>query len=482
MPKTKYLFQFLFLCIFYLATICGAIAKSQFDVSGFWNTDWGPMQINATPVTGGTYSISGYWMQGDERGEIKSGTYDPNTGSIRFHFSMPTINQQGDATLKLSPEGRSVSGTYIQNNQDPVNLHMNRPEAKFIVAGAKPASSASTAKANPVEKSEPKKDSTAPITLDQAQMVTPAKVINGLPIGGRAVIPIPHFESPILVKSEGCKKRLKINSDVLFDPEKSELNEGSARTLVVLGPVVRDFGNHPVLVEGHTDAVGSEEEAQKLSEARAQAVLDWLNKTRTIQGIATMKGFGSKVPIAPNQSGGTDNPTGRAKNRRIEVTIDTCLKVERVDKKLKMSSAEYNEGMEAISKQDWEAAASCFQRALVENREDMDAHFQMGFVKNQSKDYGTAVDELNRVIEKDPNDADANLQIGIAYMQWNRVYEALQYLKKSCELNPKNAQAVYQLALAYKKSNDTENFNAQKKILEELDAGLAGKLDVGLDP
>ncbi len=439
------------------------------------------MQINASQSSGGTYSISGYWMQGDERGEIKSGTYDPNTGAVRFRFFMPPNKTPGEALLKMGTEGRSLSGTYTQNNQDPATWHLNRSEAKFITDKSKPSSMTPAAKMNPTEQSEVKKS--APITLDQAQMAQPAKFLNAMPVGGRAILPILNVETPILVKIEGCKKRLIVSADMLFDSDKWELTEGSARTLVVLGPVIRDFGNHPVMVEGHTDSIGTDENNQKLSERRAQAVLDWLNKTRCVLGVVSIKGFGKKMPLTQNTfPNGSDNPSGRAKNRRVEITIDTCLNVQKAENKQKVSSKEYkdyNEGMEAIHKKDWENAAACFQRALTVNRDDMDAHFQLGYAKNQSKDFSVAVDELNKVIEANPLDADANLQIGIGYFGLNRVHEALQYLKQSCELNPKGAQAVFQLALAYKRLNDLENFNSQKKILEELDPEMAKTLQSG---
>src|SRR2546421_430108 len=75
-----------------------------------------------------------------------------------------------------------------------------------------------------------------------------------------------------------------------------------------------------VSIEGHTDSKGSEEYNQRLSERRAEAVASALDREGVSQSRTHARGFGKKYPIAPNQnSDGSDNPPGRAKNRRVEV-------------------------------------------------------------------------------------------------------------------------------------------------------------------
>jgi OOP family OmpA-OmpF porin len=74
-------------------------------------------------------------------------------------------------------------------------------------------------------------------------------------------------------------------------------------------------------VQGHTDNVGGDDYNQKLSDSRANAVVEWLRA----QGIAadrlTPHGYGLKMPIADN---GSDE--GRAKNRRVEIKKQDCGK------------------------------------------------------------------------------------------------------------------------------------------------------------
>jgi len=69
-------------------------------------------------------------------------------------------------------------------------------------------------------------------------------------------------------------------------------------------------------IEGHTDATGSAEINQKLSAARAQAVLTFLKEMGVPEARMTAKGFGPDQPIAPN-----DTAEGRARNRRVEIIL-----------------------------------------------------------------------------------------------------------------------------------------------------------------
>ncbi len=71
-----------------------------------------------------------------------------------------------------------------------------------------------------------------------------------------------------------------------------------------------------VEIDGHTDSVGSDAYNQRLSQARAQAVVEYLVKHGISRDRLVAKGFGETKPVAPN-----DTPEGRAKNRRVEFKI-----------------------------------------------------------------------------------------------------------------------------------------------------------------
>jgi hypothetical protein len=94
--------------------------------------------------------------------------------------------------------------------------------------------------------------------------------------------------------------------------------------------MIQKLGPHPVKVEGHTDGKGTEEYNQTLSEKRAERVKNWLleNHVAPVAAVST-EGFGKRKPVAPNtKPDGSDNPQGRALNRRVEIVVDTCKSVE----------------------------------------------------------------------------------------------------------------------------------------------------------
>jgi outer membrane protein OmpA-like peptidoglycan-associated protein len=70
------------------------------------------------------------------------------------------------------------------------------------------------------------------------------------------------------------------------------------------------------MVEGHTAAIGRPEGEQELSLRRAKRITDELTRRGIPAERFIYKGWGGAKPLAPN----TDEP-GRARNRRVEITI-----------------------------------------------------------------------------------------------------------------------------------------------------------------
>jgi outer membrane protein OmpA-like peptidoglycan-associated protein len=118
---------------------------------------------------------------------------------------------------------------------------------------------------------------------------------------------------------------VNLQSDVLFDFDKAEIKPAAEQALARVALIIRKKGTGKVLIEGHTDAMGSVAYNQKLSERRAMAVKNWLVQHGAIvPDRMVTKGYGESRPVAPNTNAdGTDNPEGRAKNRRVEITIAT---------------------------------------------------------------------------------------------------------------------------------------------------------------
>ena len=119
--------------------------------------------------------------------------------------------------------------------------------------------------------------------------------------------------------------RIELAADVLFDFDKSELRPEAAPSLEKVAEVLRSRAESPVTIEGHTDGKASDAYNQPLSEKRAQAVRLWLiRKGGASAARISTRGWGKSKPIAPNSKpDGSDNPEGRKKNRRVEITVRT---------------------------------------------------------------------------------------------------------------------------------------------------------------
>lgn len=139
-------------------------------------------------------------------------------------------------------------------------------------------------------------------------------------------IQVPKGIEAVKKQEDGkCIRRVTVVGDALFDFDKSGLRNDAEVTLAAAGPEIAKAGGHKITVIGHTDAIGSDAYNDRLSEARARTVRDWLASHAFVPGDTGVKGMGKRQPIAANSKpDGSDDPEGRQKNRRVEVDIDTC--------------------------------------------------------------------------------------------------------------------------------------------------------------
>jgi OOP family OmpA-OmpF porin len=125
-------------------------------------------------------------------------------------------------------------------------------------------------------------------------------------------------ETPQYAASESgpvvSKRSYSINFDTgkaTFTPEGAHTMQGLKDSLAITGLFIQ--------VDGYTDNTGSEQINQSLSEARAGAVKDWLQKHAPRNFPDTrfrIAGHGSQNPIATNETA-----AGKAANRRVEITL-----------------------------------------------------------------------------------------------------------------------------------------------------------------
>jgi outer membrane protein OmpA-like peptidoglycan-associated protein len=117
---------------------------------------------------------------------------------------------------------------------------------------------------------------------------------------------------------------INLQADVLFDLGKAEIRPEAEAALDKVGAVIQQFPNSKVWIDGYTDSIGSQKKNLALSKERAGAVKRWLVKKRGLPARnITTEGFGEEKPVAPNiNADGSDNPEGRAQNRRVQITVE----------------------------------------------------------------------------------------------------------------------------------------------------------------
>ncbi len=109
---------------------------------------------------------------------------------------------------------------------------------------------------------------------------------------------------------------VKFDSNTLFDVNSSELKAGAKSNLDNLAGIMTKYEKTNIHISGHTDATGTDDLNQKLSEKRAQAVSGYLTGKGVTATRFTVVGHGESKPIASN-----DTPEGRQLNRRVEIII-----------------------------------------------------------------------------------------------------------------------------------------------------------------
>lgn len=128
----------------------------------------------------------------------------------------------------------------------------------------------------------------------------------------------------LAIKETSTEVQIDLNADVLFDFDKADVLPKAEDTLTKAANIIKERGpKGSVRVEGHTDGKGDENYNMKLSLRRAESVRSWFVQKGGLSGVNfTTKGFGKTQPVAPNTNpDGSDNPEGRAKNRRVTIVI-----------------------------------------------------------------------------------------------------------------------------------------------------------------
>ena len=146
-------------------------------------------------------------------------------------------------------------------------------------------------------------------------IVAPAPVPEPVPEPVPVVVPPPPpAPKPVIIE----KGRQTLN--VEFDFDKATIKKGYYQDIDSLVQVMKDYPDLKVVIEGHTDSVGTAAYNKKLSQQRAEAVKKYMAEKGIDANRLKAQGFGEEKPIASNET-----KEGRQQNRRVEAAVDYMI-------------------------------------------------------------------------------------------------------------------------------------------------------------
>ena len=118
------------------------------------------------------------------------------------------------------------------------------------------------------------------------------------------------------VERVGESIRVIFDSGILFSTGSSTITATSRSNIEQLARILNRYNDTNIVIEGHTDNIGSESTNQLLSERRAESVATLLKAYGVSGGRVSPVGYGETRPVSTNET-----ETGRRLNRRVEVLI-----------------------------------------------------------------------------------------------------------------------------------------------------------------
>lgn len=144
--------------------------------------------------------------------------------------------------------------------------------------------------------------------------LVPKKPVAPAPAAAPAPAPAPAPKpAPVVAPAP---KQITLSTDALFDFDKAIVKPAGKKALDAVVVEAKDISIERVVVEGHTDSIGTDAYNQKLSERRAAAVKAYLIEKGVNPSKIETKGAGETKPVADNKT-----RAGRAQNRRVEVQL-----------------------------------------------------------------------------------------------------------------------------------------------------------------
>lgn len=136
----------------------------------------------------------------------------------------------------------------------------------------------------------------------------------------------------------------------------------------------------------------------------------------------------------------------------------------------------FEQGNELARKDEDQAAAEIFQRAISLDPDFADAHLRLamslevlGKKDEAEEEYKKAAEAYQKFVRRNQKDAKAHFNMGLAYNRLGKPEEAVKAFRQAVKLEPENSDSLYELGIAYGKARlYQESYNALQKA-NELD-------------
>ena len=125
---------------------------------------------------------------------------------------------------------------------------------------------------------------------------------------------------------EGIK--ITFDSGILFAHNSAQLSSTAMQNIEELAKTLKKYGDTNVLIQGHTDATGSDQYNLNLSQRRANSVRAFTTRQGVASNRITTEGFGERMPVASNNTA-----AGKQANRRVEIAIYANEKLKKAAEK-----------------------------------------------------------------------------------------------------------------------------------------------------
>jgi len=171
-------------------------------------------------------------------------------------------------------------------------------------------------------------DGTYSFTLEEHQLLTVKAGATGF-ISKSAAMSMPadaeeekmNYPDLCLLPEPPAVDEKFVIENVYYDFNKAALKSESHPALDEVVKMLNTYPDMVIELGAHTDSKGSASYNQKLSDARAKSVVDYLVSKGIAGERLVAKGYGESMPVADNEIDGKDNPDGREKNRRTEFKV-----------------------------------------------------------------------------------------------------------------------------------------------------------------